>query len=102
MRRAQTGIIVLGHPQSSRGNPQAVLAPLTRAAILLVVALKPGSSERSFTKIGGVNCYSGPTAADSHPIHRIPSAAYIEFRPEFTGYTGWESSPPSRYLLFVP
>lgn len=47
MRKAETGIIALGDANRSRGNPQAVLAPLTRAAIFLVVVLKPGSSTRA-------------------------------------------------------
>jgi putative iron-dependent peroxidase len=43
----------IGGPQlanGARGVPQAVIAPLTRAAIFLVVTLKPGSDARSIIR----------------------------------------------------
>jgi putative iron-dependent peroxidase len=96
----------IGGPQlGARGVPQAVVAPLTRAAIFLVVTLKPGSGARSIIRSfcadlatifravdfrdieAGLSCVMGigsdawdqlfgaPRPAELHPFREIRAAA---------------------------
>jgi len=98
----------IGDPQpasGARGVPQAVVAPLTRAAIFLVVTLKPGSGTRAIIRSfcadlaaifraidfrdieAGLSCVMGigseawdrlfgvPRPAELHPFREIRSGA---------------------------
>jgi putative iron-dependent peroxidase len=98
----------IGGPQPANGTrrvPQAVIAPLTRAAIFLVVTLKPGSGNRTIIRSfcadlaaifravefrdleAGLSCVMGigsdawdqlfgpPRPAELHPFHEIRAGA---------------------------
>jgi len=98
----------IGSPQlagGTRGVAQAVIAPLTRAAIFLVVALKPGSGNRTVVRSfcanlaaifravefrdieAGLSCimgigsdawdqlFGGPRPAELHPFREIRAGA---------------------------